>query len=391
LIRHGNAPASGWTSPDGLLLTLAFALLVAPWLTMVGRNPLGGIVFSIAIPAVILVIGDVIGAAWYGASAAVAIDLFKWRLFWLSMIALAVTGAVSSWWMFLRLEAIEGRGQDMTWRLDRVSTPATRSTRTRRHPMLHLVVKELRLQPLSFVVAALYVLGWIGVLIADRLNPEFADPSFVPVAALYAGVVALIIGALASAEERQFGTLESQLLLPIAAWQQWTIKAATCCGLAIALGVGSTLTVAAVFAQFSTHPEYYRLIMASPAGALGLTALSALVATIALYVSTTCATGLRAIVLSLPAVFVSYPIVKAASVATLLVLAPSASGTARVTPAVQTTAAAIILAVFIAIILSLAGRNHRALDRRPSRIAGQVVALLILAIAGNVILTLLRR
>ena len=109
--------------------------------------------------------------------------------------------------------------------------------------------------------------------------------------AMYVGVLSMLVGALASAEERQFGTLESQLLLPVRAWQQWTVKVATCYLLAAILGVGGALLVGAMLAGFSTHPEYYRAIVATPAVALGLTLLSAFVVTIALYCSTTCRSG----------------------------------------------------------------------------------------------------
>jgi hypothetical protein len=51
-------------------------------------------------------------------------------------------------------------------------------------------------------------------------------------------LLALVIGSLASAEERQLGTLESQLLLPVPAWQQWAVKAGVALGLTVALTVG---------------------------------------------------------------------------------------------------------------------------------------------------------
>ena len=43
---------------------------------------------------------------------------------------------------------------------------AIRGRRVRkRHPLWLLTKKELRLQQLSFVVAGLYVLGWLGYLV----------------------------------------------------------------------------------------------------------------------------------------------------------------------------------------------------------------------------------
>ena len=48
----------------------------------------------------------------------------------------------------------------------------------------------------------------------------------------------ILIGSLASAEERQLGTLEWQTLLPSPAWQQWAVKVGVTFGLALLLGVG---------------------------------------------------------------------------------------------------------------------------------------------------------
>lgn len=47
----------------------------------------------------------------------------------------------------------------------------------------------------------------------------------------------MLIGALASAEERGLGTLHWQMLQPYAAWKQWTIKVATALTLTALLGV----------------------------------------------------------------------------------------------------------------------------------------------------------
>ena len=54
---------------------------------------------------------------------------------------------------------------------------------------------------------------------------------------LYSSVLALLIGSIASAEERQLGTQEWQQLLPMASWKQWALKVGTAIGLSLLLGV----------------------------------------------------------------------------------------------------------------------------------------------------------
>ena len=48
----------------------------------------------------------------------------------------------------------------------------------------------------------------------------------------------MLIGSSASAGERQMGTLEWQVLLPIAVWKQWAVKVGVVLGLAVVLALG---------------------------------------------------------------------------------------------------------------------------------------------------------
>jgi hypothetical protein len=45
-----------------------------------------------------------------------------------------------------------------------------------------------------------------------------------PLTMLYTGILAMLIGSLASAEERHLGTLEWQMLVSMPGWQQWLVK-----------------------------------------------------------------------------------------------------------------------------------------------------------------------
>ena len=74
--------------------------------------------------------------------------------------------------------------------------------------------KELRVQQMAFVVAALFALVMGGLMWLDASRAEGTKLPLASIAMLYTGVLAILVGSSASANERQFGTLEWQILLP---------------------------------------------------------------------------------------------------------------------------------------------------------------------------------
>ena len=111
------------------------------------------------------------------------------------------------------------------------------ATPVRRRPVWQLV-KELRLQQMTVIVGALYLPWWGAMAVLWRFAPEAVTSLAGAVAILYGPLLALLSGSLASAEERQLGTMEWQMLLPLPMWKQWAVKTATVAGLALVLGVG---------------------------------------------------------------------------------------------------------------------------------------------------------
>jgi hypothetical protein len=96
-----------WREAELILLATASGLFVAPWLTMVCRSVLAGAVFTVAIPGLLTVGGDLLGALIYGLDRAAEIDHFKYLVLWRGMIAVCAVAIVAGWRTFLRLEAIE--------------------------------------------------------------------------------------------------------------------------------------------------------------------------------------------------------------------------------------------------------------------------------------------
>ena len=147
---------------------------------------------------------------------------------------------------------------------------------------------------MAFVIAGVYA----AALAASTLQTVLPHSRevFDLLSVFYALLVTLMLGSSASAEERQMGTLSSQALLPIAMSTQWAVKVGVVIGLALLLGLG----VPAV------------LVSAAPMTAVSQPSRAILVVSVAiagLYVSSTCATAVSAMLLSLPTVFGAWGLV----------------------------------------------------------------------------------
>ncbi|HUR20137.1 MAG TPA: hypothetical protein VMZ90_04965 [Vicinamibacterales bacterium] len=199
-------------------------LLLAPWLTMVGRGPLAGAVFATVLPVVLWMAGT-----YFELSVAV---------FAVATMGLALLGAFMTWRTFVRLEVAGDHHQEVDlfgWvsrRDDRERPPSARS------PYLALLGKELRLQQLTLVLSGLFVVGWSVAMIGWRFAPgTFGESAIFVLVFLHGALVPLMAGSLASAEERRLRAADWNLLLPLAAWKQWAVKAGVALSLTFLLGV----------------------------------------------------------------------------------------------------------------------------------------------------------
>ena len=87
-------------------------------------------------------------------------------------------------------------------------------------------------------MVAVYTLIWTGLTVAGRLNVDFArEFPMRAVGMLYFALLPLLMGSLSSAQERHFGMLQSQAMLPVPRAQQWAVKASVVLVLALVLGV----------------------------------------------------------------------------------------------------------------------------------------------------------
>ena len=101
---------------DGLVLALPLlcGLFIAPWFTMLCRNPLAGAVFTAATLILVTLAGEIAAAVKFGIvgpTMAADANALKTAILWWGMLGISAVAVVSGWRMFMRLEAIDGRGQ----------------------------------------------------------------------------------------------------------------------------------------------------------------------------------------------------------------------------------------------------------------------------------------
>jgi hypothetical protein len=203
-------------------------------------------------------------------------------------------------------------------------------------------------------------------------------------AILYAGVLPMLIGSMASAEERQMGTAEWQILLPMPAWQQWAMKAGVTLGLALSLGI----VLPAALRYLSPAGHDFQMA----ARAWRETAAMAVVFTACgLYVSSLCTSGVRALVLTFPTIVAASLFIR--TVESLIVVQNPwryVSGrNIQFFYALEMVALYALGGGLVALLLWLAFRNHRSADRGAARTAKQGLAIAGYIATGVAVLELL--
>jgi hypothetical protein len=295
-----------------LLLPPMLAFSVAPWLSVKCESPLAASIFSLAVYALFW---TMVRFAMPLSTSAPGQFLLARTVLTSAALTVAAFASVGAWRAFLRAET-KGHHQGTVVEsvVTTVSTQTSRPARIGR-PVPALVIKELRLQRPAFVVGALFVIGWTVVNVTAR-NPSEAGAVFGGITMLYRGLIAVLTGVLASAEERAAGTLPLQTLQPYQASRQWAIKVGIAVTLTLLLGgalpslldaaypsvsgstwFGVSLAIPRLSMNVNGFSGFYphiNLATGSPVGLLLLLSVAAL------YVSTMCRTTLSALLLSIP-------------------------------------------------------------------------------------------
>lgn len=223
----------GLWSATFIVWPLLCGLFLAPLLTMIARGSLAGMVLSASVAGCTWLASVTIAALWLGTGMEAA-ERVIFDYFAAAMVVACPAAGFLGWRKFRGLEATDAASP--AFHLPRWLKGAPGA---RRHaPLRALAAKELHLQQMSFVVAALNIVIWAILLLLQRNVPSLSTFPVDAILLLYCVGVAIMIGALASAEERHHGTLAWQLLQPAPARQQWIVKVGVAVGLALLLGVG---------------------------------------------------------------------------------------------------------------------------------------------------------
>lgn len=169
-------------------------------------------------------------------------DPQQWQigLWWSLVMVSGLAGIALSRRMVVRLQDLPVGGSPIEFPcFRRRAQPATGLRRRgRRSGIRTLRRKERRLQQLSLITAGLLTLLTIlAVITMKAWGIHEANPMVWPVLAFTWGLIPVLVGAVAVAEERWSGMHAWQQTLPVAVSRQWRIKVIACLRIAFLLGV----------------------------------------------------------------------------------------------------------------------------------------------------------
>ncbi len=260
-------------------LPLVCAFCLTPWLTMISRSPLAGVVYSFLVPVLLFVAGGYLGIPRSAIPTIVA--------------GLACVGLVLTVHTFGHLQVVGAAQTEVDLLGWMSSAHIQQGPVPKRHVVSALVTKELKLQQVTFVVGAAYVIAWVAIgASAPWVRETLVDNLRYAATFIFGGLVSLLPGALVSAEERRFGTADWHTLLPTRLGLQWGLK----------VGVAATLSVGLA----AGLPWLLDTLSPSTALADGFSPTLALMLCLsAIYVSSLSRNGLYALLATVPAIAVA--------------------------------------------------------------------------------------
>ena len=364
--------ADGFRGNDGVstvMLPILGGVFLAPMFTMICRGTLAGAVLGGSSPMTLWVIAVLV--AWWGfgvgGDAVTAWVLSRWMI--LALITCPILGALT-WRAFTRIEALEGAPGALTLPRWRGARPGARH----RAPWRALVAKEIHLQQMTIAITLFYGVIWVIGAGLRRSAPSSVTLPLEAVLLLYCLGLTIVLGALASAEERQQGTLDVQLLQPVRAVSQWAVKCTVTLGLAVLLGIVVPAVLIGSVAETGDA--------ASSGLAASLVSLVVLVTSSSIYLSSLASSGVRAMAWALPAsigaaIFIHTAQSMIASVSTSLGKPIPANYTEA-----TIVAARVVPLLIVPALLWFGFVNHTSAEHPLRRTVTQVALLAMLTVAG---------
>ncbi|HUF47783.1 MAG TPA: hypothetical protein VMM93_08195, partial [Vicinamibacterales bacterium] len=366
----------GWTFTGIVGLLAVFAASLAALLTLKTRTPRAGILFTVAARIVgALFIDRVPDLVAYASGEE---PNRRWTPVALTFGTTAATAGVLALLVltFGRLEAKEETHEHVSvvWRSTRPASDVTRPA----HPLWALARKELALLQVLWLLSGLYVLGWM--LIATQ-EVTMRPPMALSALMLNATFVALLGGAMTSAEERRLGLIPAQAVLPVSFARQWMVKVVVCFGLVLTLAIG--LPVLLVWLLPLVADGHVQAL--TPLEAIGLILLATVAA---IYVSSLARNSLLAFLAAFPVAW-GVTLIAEMGISNLRRSLrgwpprPALSAGAEVT---IEALAVLVTAGFFVMLLAFAMRNHLAADRKARRLTVQGLAIFNYVIGGAMLL-----
>ncbi len=233
-LRLQHPWTAGWQSePTGqlglLIMILLCAFCGAPYLTLLTRSSIAGVVFTIALPNFI------------GLMVALLVSRFPMDREVESVLglrsgfvpvaaALTIYCALCLWRGYVRfqnLQVVDGPAREVTLAIElpgRMDRLWQRITARFSGPFGMLVRKELGIQQMSYLAAGAFCGLAVAAALFRWLRPDWGDGLLVVEFALYGWAMPFLVGALAVAEERGWGIAEWHQTLPPSALMQWAAK-----------------------------------------------------------------------------------------------------------------------------------------------------------------------
>jgi ABC-type transport system involved in multi-copper enzyme maturation permease subunit len=358
----------GSDASRAIVLPIIAAIFVAPLFTMICRSTLAGAILGPSAPMMVWVAAMLVAWWAFGVDGDTVTAWFFDQWVILALIACPIL-AVFTWRRFSRMEVVEGIPATLT--LPRLANPRTSA----RHaaPWRALVAKEIHLQQMTIAITLFYSVIWmISVGLRDTAPAAVRLP-LEAVLLLYCLGLTIVIGALASAEERQQGTLELQLLQPVGALRQWAVKCVVSLGLAILLGLGLPVLLIAAFSSESGSS-----LALSPE----LTLLVVTLTSSSLYISSLASSGVKAMVWSLPAAIGVAIFIQ--TVQTTIVFVSARLGTPLPVDHTEASQVAgrVLTVLLVPVLLWFGFVNHTSAEHTPRRTVTQVGIVAVLIVAG---------
>ncbi len=215
----------------------------APYLTLLTRSSIAGVVFGLSIPFAISTLGRLL-TFWLDRREESAILAHHEETAVLVAAALLLIYCALCLWRgytrFQKLEVIDGPVREVSFPAAAPAwvARASRPLVTRLSGAFGMLIrKELALQQMSFLSAGVFCAVVAAAALLYWFRRDWGEPLLVVEFALYVGVLPFLVGALAVAEERGWGLAEWHQTLPPSAFKQWAAKMLVTLSTSLVLGL----------------------------------------------------------------------------------------------------------------------------------------------------------